>query len=248
MSKPLILAHRGASAEAPENTLAAFRLALEQGADGFELDVHRTRDGHLVVCHDETVDRTTDGTGAIGAMTLAELKRLDAGRWFDERFAGERIPTLDEVWALAEEAGGLRLLNVEVKLGFAAYPGIEEALVEWIESRGLEERVVVSSFNHFSLLRLHQLAQKLRTGILYMAAWVEPWLGAHRVGARSLHPYHPTLVPPLVEAAHQQGLEVYPFTVDEPRRMEELAKMGVDGLITNRPGLARSVVDGLPSA
>ncbi|HEY8531638.1 MAG TPA: glycerophosphodiester phosphodiesterase family protein, partial [Limnochorda sp.] len=115
MSKPLILAHRGASAEAPENTLAAFRLALEQGADGFELDIHRTRDGHLVVCHDERVDRTTDGTGFIGSMTLAELKKLDAGRWFDARFAGERIPTLDEVWALVEEAGGIRLLNIEVK-------------------------------------------------------------------------------------------------------------------------------------
>src|SRR5690606_41518533 len=88
----------------------------------------------------------------------------------------------------------------------------------------------------------------LRTGILYMAAWVEPWLGAHRVGARSLHPYHPTLVPPLVEAAHQQGLEVYPFTVGEPRRLEELAKMGVDGLITNQPGLDRAVVGGLPAA
>src|SRR5690606_40107102 len=112
--KPLRVAHRGARAEGPENTLAAIRLALEKGADGFELDVHRTRDGHLVVCHDETVDRTTDGTGAIGAMTLAELKRLDAGRWFDERFAGERIPTLDEVWALAEEAGGLQIGRAHV--------------------------------------------------------------------------------------------------------------------------------------
>lgn len=244
MSKPLILAHRGASAEAPENTLAAFRLALEQGADGFELDIHRTRDGHLVVCHDERVDRTTDGTGFIGAMTLAELKKLDAGRWFDARFAGERIPTLDEVWALVEEAGGIRLLNIEVKLGFAAYPGIEEELIQWIESRGLEDKVIVSSFNHFSILRIHERAPSLRTGILYMAAWVEPWVGARRVGARSLHPYHLTLVPPLVEAAHSQGLEVYPFTVDEPERMRELAAMGVDGLITNRPGQARSVIHG----
>jgi len=244
MSKPLILAHRGASAEAPENTLAAFRLALEQGADGFELDIHRTRDGHLVVCHDERVDRTTDGTGFIGSMTLAELKKLDAGRWFDARFAGERIPTLDEVWALVEEAGGIRLLNIEVKLGFAAYPGIEEELIEWIESRGLEDRVIVSSFNHFSMLRLHERAPEIRTGILYMAAWVEPWVGARRVGARSLHPYHLTLVPPLVEAAHSQGLEVYPFTVDEPERMRELAAMGVDGIITNKPGLARSVIHG----
>ncbi|BAS26028.1 glycerophosphodiester phosphodiesterase [Limnochorda pilosa] len=242
MERPLILAHRGASLEAPENTLAAFRLALEQGADGWELDVHRSRDGHLVVCHDERVDRTTDGSGLIREMTLADLGRLDAGAWFDRRFAGERIPTLDQVWALAEEAGGIRLLNVELKLGFAAYPGIEEQLAEWIESHGLVDRVIVSSFNHFSLLRLGQVAPQVRTGILYMAAWVEPWAGARRVGARSLHPYHPTLVPPLVEAAHAQGLEVYPFTVDEPARLRELAAMGVDGLITGRPAEARAVV------
>lgn len=243
MTKPAILAHRGASQDAPENTLAAFRLALEQGADGWELDVHRSRDGHLVVCHDERVDRTTDGSGAIGTMSLAELKRLDAGSWFDRRFAGERIPTLDEVWTLAEEAGGISLLNVELKLGFAAYPGIEEQLAEWIETRGLTDRVIVSSFNHFSLLRLREIAPTIRTGILYMAAWVEPWVGALRVGARSLHPYHPTLVPPLVEAAQAQGLEVYPFTVDEPARMRELLAMGVNGLITNRPGAARAVVE-----
>lgn len=231
--RPFVVAHRGFSSRAPENTLAAFRLAMEAGADGVELDVHLSRDGVPVVIHDERVDRTTDGTGLVRDHTLAELKQLDAGRWFGPAFGGERIPTLDEV--LAAIGAQCRFLNVELKGGIVPYPGLEQAVVEALMRTGALERTVVSSFNHFSLRVIKRVGPALRTGVLYMEGLVDPWAYARLVPADAIHPPHYALSPELVDGAHRAGVAVHVWTVDDPVVVRRMAAWGVDAVITNRP-------------
>ncbi len=239
-ARPLVLAHRGASAHAPESTLAAFRLAVESGADGIELDVHLSRDGEVVVIHDDQVDRTTDGRGWVHEMTLAELRSLDAGRWFGPGFAGERIPTLAEV--LEAVGGALRLINIELKAGPSSRPGLVQRVVETVRRLGLEERCVISSFNHFALREVKRIEPSLRTGILYVEGLVEPWIYARQVPADALHPPHYVVIPELVEGAHRAGLAVHTWTVDAPDEVRRVAACGVDAIITNDPAAVRSVL------
>lgn len=149
--RPLIVAHRGASAMAPENTLAAFRAAVELGADAIELDVQRTADGQLIVMHDPTVDRTTDGRGPLAAHSLAALKALDAGGWFGPQFAGERLPTLQEAVNVIEEKAGL---FIEIKQGPVFDDSIETAVAAVIQDAGLTARCEISSFDHFTVRRM----------------------------------------------------------------------------------------------
>ncbi|HHW48137.1 MAG TPA: glycerophosphodiester phosphodiesterase, partial [Clostridiaceae bacterium] len=166
MSKPVVIAHRGAPKHAPENTIAAFRKALELGAEGIELDVHLSADGHLVVIHDEKVDRTSDGKGLVKEKTLEELKALDFGSWFSKEFKGETIPTLDEVLELLKSWTGI--INIEIKGGSVFYPNIEEKVVRKIEKLKIEEKIIISSFNHYSLVEIKKLNPKIKTGILYV--------------------------------------------------------------------------------
>ena len=155
----LIYGHRGASGHAPENTLEAFRLSMDMGADGFELDVHMSLDGELVVIHDETVDRTTDGTGLVRDLTLAQLKALDACNGMDA-YRGARIPTLGEVFDLIRDTR--HIVNVEVKTDEWFYPQIEEKCLALAKEQGVEDRVIYSSFNHFTLIKLRQ-RRKIRS-------------------------------------------------------------------------------------
>ncbi|MGH7411421.1 MAG: glycerophosphodiester phosphodiesterase family protein, partial [Candidatus Methylomirabilis sp.] len=155
----LNIAHRGASALAPENTMAAFEKAIELGADVIELDLHLTRDGELVVIHDDTLDRTTDGRGPVHGRSLEEIRRLDAGRWFGQAFAGERIPTLSEV---LDRFAGKIPLALEVKAGSAFFPGIEERLVSALRHHSAVEQTAVASFDHFALKRLKEIEPTLR--------------------------------------------------------------------------------------
>ena len=156
---PLIYAHRGASGHAPENTLEAFRLAMEMGADGFELDVHMSKDGELVVIHDETVDRTTDGTGLVRDLTLNQLKSLDASNGMDA-YRCVKIPTLAEVFHLIRHTR--HIVNVEIKTDEWFYPQIEEKCLALAKETGIEDRVIYSSFNHFTLRKLRQLKPDAR--------------------------------------------------------------------------------------
>ncbi len=235
----LNLAHRGASAYAPANTLAAFRLAEELGADGVELDVRLSADGVLVVIHDDTVDATTDGHGRVRDMTLPELKRLDAGSWFDPRFAGERIPTLEEV---VEALGPHMVLNIELKGSSWRSEGLEQAVVNLVEEQHLDKRVILSSFNPWTVWRLHRLAPHLSIGLLYAPnrslplrrAWLRPL-----VHPTTLHPHHSLVTPRYVTWAHAKGYRVYTWTEDDPTEMRRLMDMGVDGIITNRPDVLR---------
>lgn len=218
---PQIWAHRGASAYAPENTLEAFALAADQGADGIELDVQLSADGALAVIHDETVDRTTTGTGAVADLPMDQLAALG-------------VPTLDEVFAAVAPTG--MLVNVELKNGINFYPGIEQKVLAAIEAAGLRERVLVSSFNHYSLKTLQQLDRGIPVGLLFAEGLYLPWEYAAGFGARAIHPALPFLqVPGVVEYAHAAGIEVNVWTVDEPDHLAACVRLGVDAIITNRP-------------
>jgi glycerophosphoryl diester phosphodiesterase len=238
--RPLVLAHRGASAYAPENTLSAFRLALEMGADGFELDVTLSADGQPVVLHDDTLDRTTDGRGPAGRLTLTELRGLDAGYRgkFEDRFAGERLPTLDEA---LEAAGGRAIVNIELKRDRSRGPGLAQAVVDRLRAHGLERRVIVSSFQFSHLRRVKALAPEVPVGVLYNTAVFGPWL--HRWLSRSFraeahHPWQVGLTAQTVAWYHAQGYRVNTWTVNDPADMRRLIAAGVDGLITDRPDVA----------
>lgn len=227
MKKIVVWAHRGASCKAPENTLAAFRLAQRFGADGVELDVRLTADGIPVVMHDDTLDRTTDFNGELKDFSLADLQSVDAGSWFAPRYAGEPIPTLDQVlrWA----ASDLRL-NLEIK-EFAAGMAVVGLLERFPRCRAL-----VSSFDHALLEALRRKATWLSVGFLSAQRhWVESIDDAVACGAESFHPRQDLVLPEHVRLCHARGLKVYPWVVDDRQRFKALLDMGVDGLFTNDP-------------
>jgi glycerophosphoryl diester phosphodiesterase len=233
-----IIAHRGFSGRAPENTMAAFRLALELKVDGLELDVQRSKDGELVICHDPIVNRTTDGQGAINDLTWEELRRLDAGSWFNSRFKNERIPRLRTLLELIQKSD--LLINIELKTDVFAYPGIEEQLVKLIKAFELVEQCIVSSFNHYSLLRITKALPELKTGILYNANLYQPWTYAKRLKVAALHPKYTSVSAEMVAQARQNGLLVNTWTVNEPVVIQRMIAAQVDAIITNHPDLVRS--------
>jgi glycerophosphoryl diester phosphodiesterase len=240
MGTPLIIAHRGASVQAPENTMPAFRRAIELGADGIELDVHMSADGYLAVIHDETLDRTSNGKGLVKDRTLAELKSLDFGSWFSGDFKGEKIPELEEVLQLLSGWDGL--LDIEIKNGPVFYPGIEKAVADALKKFKRVERTVISSFNHYSLVEIRRYAPDIKTAPLYMAGLYKPWEYARSLGASAIHPFFHNVVPDIVEGCKQNGIIIRPFTVNEPGYIKAVATAGVDGIITDVPDIALKIV------
>lgn len=230
----LVIAHRGASAYCPENTLAAYALAVEQRADMIEIDLHRTRDGAVVITHDETLEGL-GGSGEIADASLAEVRALDAG-------AGERVPTLDEV---LDGFGAAIPFNLEIKRARAGlYAGLEELALEAVRCRGLLERTLFSSFYDPALERLRALEPGARLAFLVSPRDAErPLERARAVGAEALNPWRGMLSAELVDSAHAEGLAVYPFTVDREEDMRRLLELGVDGMFTNHPDRLRSLVD-----
>jgi glycerophosphoryl diester phosphodiesterase len=247
----LNFAHRGASHDAPENTLAAFHLAREMGADGVELDVQTSKDGEAVVIHDFAVDRTTDGQGLVKDKTLAELKALDAGSWFDDpsinsgrrRFAGQRIPTLQEVIV---EVGHQLLLNIELKAKVFGSADLVAEVVRLIEDHNLIHRAIVSSFNPFVLRRVKRLNPRINTGLLYFFDLPANLIRALLIvlaGPDALHPEKRLITQEYMNWAKERGYRVNVWTVDEPAKMKRLVALGVDGIITNRPDVLRKVLE-----
>jgi len=225
MTNLFIYAHRGASAEAPENTLAAFRRALETGADGIELDIQLSRDGVPFIIHDETLERTTDGTGTVAQATAEVLRTLDAGSWFDPGFAGEPPPTLEA--ALQLLAGRLRI-NIEIKDARAG-----RAVLDLLRQFPRAE-VVVSSFNHGLLALLRRVAPDLPLAVLQDAGdWRRALARAESLQACAFHPHVDLVNRPLMAACRRLRLPVFPWTVDDPSRARALARIGVAGLFTN---------------
>jgi glycerophosphoryl diester phosphodiesterase len=243
LRKPLIWAHRGASAVAPENTLEAFTLAHEMEADGIELDIHLSKDGELIVTHDETVNRCSDGTGRVVDKTLKELKQLDFSNHIPG-YRGVRVPTLDEVFELVKPTD--MTINIEIKSDVVLYEGIEAKCVKLAREMGMEERLIYSSFNHYCLLQLKAINPAVRFAPLYMEALVEPWLYAKHIGAAAIHPYYPTMATPrIMEGLAETGILCNPWTVDDEKILMWMAKLGVNAVITNVPDAAKRVFDGL---
>jgi glycerophosphoryl diester phosphodiesterase len=229
---PMVIGHRGAAGEAPENTLASFQLALEQGVQGIELDVHLSKDGEIIVCHDPTLDRTTDGTGWIYEHSSADIKRVDAGSWFGARFAGEAIPLLGEVFDLVPDT---IMINVEIK---SSYDGrMETALLDFLRRTNRLENVVVSSFDHKCLKRLKLLEPQAKIGLLYAANLIQHAEYARMVGVDvySLHPHHQLLNSEDVSEAKAAGLLLILTRRIHRRILVEWSSMGFQVLLPTFP-------------
>ncbi len=239
-------AHRGGAGLAPENTLAAFRNALVMGVDALEMDLHVSADGEIVVIHDPTVDRTTNGRGFVRTMSLADLQRLDAGSRFNARFAGERIPALRQVLDTVRASGDGRVrLNIETKYE-ADVPSppadFEERVLRVIREAGMSDRVIIQSFHYPSLARVKALDPAVLTAALRLAGDPAPDPLALVRGAQA-DIYSPSVrlvTQTVIEALHRAGIPVLPWTVDNPAVMERLLEMGIgtfrgDGIITNYP-------------
>ena len=231
----LVIADRGASADAPEHTIAAFELALTQGADGIALDVHLTRDGQPVVIHDFTLERTTDGAGAVREHTTQEVKRLDAGGWRDRRFRGQRVQTLQEV---LERFRDRTQFWIEIKGGSDVYPDIEERVVSTLEVYEAVDRTLIQSSDPTALAMIRTLNADVKLGAVIVGPTIEPFLvgpgpaqalcSGDRVGERT------------AAAIRSAGLELYVRSEGDPDRIDRLVAWGVSGIITNRPSLVRT--------
>jgi glycerophosphoryl diester phosphodiesterase len=230
-------AHRGFSGAYPENTMLAFQKALEAQCDGIELDVHLARNGELVIIHDETVDRTTNGRGFIGDMDYQEIRGLDAGK-------GEHIPALGEYFDLVEKQPVVT--NIELKNGVIWYAGMEEKVIAMVRRRGLEDRVIFSSFNHFSMLKCKKLAPEIRCGFLAGDWIINAGAYTKTHGMESYHPEFYSLNDEAVREIHAQGISVNTWTVNSRKDMERLVSLGVEGIITNDPALLHDVLQGFP--
>ena len=226
-----VVAHRGASGHAPENTLAAFRRAAELGAAFIETDLQISRDAHIVVIHDDRLDRTTTGRGPVREHTLAELRELDAGSWYDSQFAGERIPTLEEVLEFSRQSD--IVFYLEIKPG--APWGVEQAVVGALRSAGETTRAVVLSFDAATLATVRRLEPTLMTGYLYDRQQPDAVQRALELGARQLAPRGDLVTPELVAEARRNSLQVVTWTINKPEQMRTLAAAGVDGIMTDYP-------------
>lgn len=235
-----IMAHRGASGYAPENTLESFKLAYEQNADCIELDVHICKSGELIVCHDDTVDRTTNGSGFIKDLTLDELKSLDASANFNLEYKNCKIPTLVEVF---DWIAPLSLdLNIELKNAPILYENMEEKLVALIKEYELESRVILSSFNHYGLAKCKKIDPNLKTGLLYMAGLYEPWNYCKSVNADAIHPMFLGVLPEMISACKSEQIAINTWTVNDESSMQKLISLNVDAIITNYPDKARKIL------
>ena len=243
LPNPTIIAHRGASAHAPENTLAAFELAVRQHADAIELDTKLSSDGHVVVIHDQTVDRTTLGSGKVKVLPLAALRQLDAGSHFDIAFKGEPIPTLGEVF---EAVGQKILINIELGILTPLVNPLPDKIAEIVQRHKLSRQVLFSSFNPISLLRIHRLVPEAPIALLskpgQVGAWARGFLGRLLIPYDILEPSVGDTTATLVEFAHRAKRRIFVYTVNRAEEMQRLFTWGVDGIFTDDPLLARRIL------
>lgn len=235
-----IFAHRGSSGTHPENTIAAFEEAIRLGVDGIELDIQLTKDDELVVIHDYTLDRTTDGTGKVRDYTLEEVKAFDAGSKFSPEFTGETIPTFREVLALLQDTD--LELNIEIKNPVKEDTGIEKKMIEELEEYQYIHRSIVSSFNHDSLKRVISLNNELECAILYTKKFENPWEYAAEIGAKALHTYRPETEREQVTEAQQKGFPVRVFTINKEEDMTDFFSAKVAAIFTDYPERAMEIL------
>ena len=241
MKTPLIWGHRGASGYAPENTLASFAKAAEMKADGIELDIQLTKDGQIVVCHDEFIDRTSTGKGFLKDYTLTELRQFDFSKvmpnapWAD-------IPLMSEVFELIRPTD--LTINIELKTGVFDYEGIEEKILAMTKEYGMEDRVIYSSFNHYSIKRIHALKPDAKTAFLYMDGPIGMPAYAASHGVDAVHPWFVNLrFAGFMEECRKRGLQVNTWTANEDYEIRFCLQYGVDAIITNYPDRVRRIID-----
>ncbi|MFN8523421.1 MAG: glycerophosphodiester phosphodiesterase family protein [Chloroflexota bacterium] len=229
---PRVFGHRGAMGHCPENTFASFERAVQQGVDAIELDIHLTRDDRLAVIHDHHLDRTTSGSGTVRQHLLAEIQALDAGSHFSPEFAGERVPELDEVLDWARDRC---VLDIEIKGGYAPYPGISQHVVRAIQRHSAQDRVIVISFDHPTVAQVKGLAPDVATGVLWACRPVDPVGVARAANADAILPHWTHCYAEDVSLAHAAGISVHPWATSEPAEIESLIDAGVDSICSNHP-------------
>lgn len=234
MSKTLLLAHRGFSGKYPENSPCAFEAALDYPCDGFESDVHLSKDGALIVFHDPVLERTSNGTGYLKDYTYEELLKFDIGAWKGDAFRGQHVWTLEQLLDFCRQHQ--KVLNLELKNYQIFYQGLEEKVIDAIRNFHMEDQVFVSSFNHISMQRFKELAPEIRTGLLYDKPLLDMEQYISRTNADSMHPWFGLLnyQPELVPLFHGRKMGINVWTVDEEADIRGMLEMGVDCIISNR--------------
>jgi len=236
--RPILFAHRGDLAHAPENTLPSFQQAIAKGADGVELDAKLTADGHVIVIHDTTVDRTTDGKGKIPSFTLEAIRKLDAGKWFNEKFAGTKVPMLEEVFELI---GRDKMINIELTNYATPRDGLVAKVCELIKRHNNQEQILFSSFFSANLKAAEQILPQVPRGLLAMPGFVGLWsrsFGFTFGEYQALHPHISSASREQVQRAHRLNRRVHVWTANTTEEVSRLKEWGVDGMFTDDPQTA----------
>ncbi|WP_335870633.1 glycerophosphodiester phosphodiesterase [Bacillus sp. 2205SS5-2] len=233
----LIFAHRGAAGDYPENTMVAFQAALDAGADGIELDVQLSKEGEVVVIHDETLQRTTNGAGCVQEYSFLDLSKLQANYKFKRMDAS--IPSLKEV--LDWLKGNSLICNIELKNGVIPYPYLEEKVIELIKEYSLQDRIILSSFNHYSIVKCYSLDPSVEIAPLYNMGLYMPWVYAKSIQAKGIHPKLRAAPPKIIRAAMEAGIEVRPYTVNREKEMKQLFELNCSAIITDYPKKAKEL-------
>lgn len=233
-------AHRGFSGKYPENTLLAFKKAVEESVDGIELDVQFTKDKEIVIIHDETIDRTTDGKGNVFDYTYEELEKFDASYIYKGKMGFNKIPTLREYFELIKETN--IITNIELKTGVNEYLGIEEKVLELIKEFHMEERVIISSFNHYSVLRMKKIAPQIKCGFLSETWIIDSGKYTKNFNVECYHPQFSMLTKEMVKELKSFGIEINTWTVNKEEDIKDLILKGVDILIGNYPDLTKRII------
>lgn len=237
----LNFAHRGFSGEYPENTMLAFRKAIEAGAQGIELDVHFTKDKEVVIIHDETIDRTTDGKGEVESFTYDELCKFNAYGRFEGKYEFQKIPTLREYFELIKPVDGF-LTNIELKTGINEYPGIEKAVLKIIDEFELRDRIIISSFNHFSVKRFKEIAPDVKCGFLEESRIIDFGAYAKKYGVEFIHPLYKCLTKDVFDEVYSNGIGINTWTVNDENAVRYLVKNNVNAVIGNYPDMVSRVL------
>jgi len=237
----LVIAHRGSSQKAPENTLPAIKKAVRDGADMIEIDVQLTKDQRVVVIHDEWLHRTTNGEGFVFQTPLETIKKLDAGSWFNPRYKGTQVPTLEEVLDFVKDHA--IQLQIELKNSLIPYPGLEEKVIQLIKLYNLEDRVILSSFRQNSLLLCKQLAPEIRRGLLCWSA-TESIYHQEKWSRLELYSIHPNilLLHSKFASFQEKGYKIFPYVIERKRELQKCIQLNMDGVFTNSPSIVKKIL------
>jgi glycerophosphoryl diester phosphodiesterase len=228
------MAHRGASAYAPDNTIEAINKAFELGADGIEIDVQMSRDGELFLFHDWDLEKVTGDKALITSKTMAEIKKIDAGSWFSSKFAGIKLPTLEEAFDAVPKG---KIVNIEIKKTSVDTREVEDKVVKCVRDMGMTERVIISSFNHKTIAKIEKIDSEIKTALIIASMLINPVRYLSSFRCYSLHPVFYYADADLINELHDNNIKIYPWVVNDAGYARVLTDAGCDGIITNYPDI-----------